>query len=164
MREETGSIFEYPGADAIVIPVNWTTKRNGDAVMGAGVALEAARRWPELPQRLGLSIHFAGGPAPQHYVMSKDGQHVVCFPTKGDWRMLADITAIKIQVPVLVRMADHFDWQTVVMPRLGCGLGQLQWDDVRAVLAPLLDDRFIVLVPPTDHTSRGDERGKERDG
>ncbi len=146
MRQERGDLFTYP-CDALVIPVNWTTKRNGDAVMGAGVALQAAKRWPELPRHLGMSIHVAGGPAPEHYVMSKDGVHVVCFPTKGDWRMLADVAAIKIQAPVLVRMADRFDWQTIALPRLGCGLGGLRWEDVEPVLAPILDERFVVLTP-----------------
>jgi O-acetyl-ADP-ribose deacetylase (regulator of RNase III) len=144
VREAVGDLFTHP-ADAIVIPVNWTTKRNGDAVMGAGVAKQAAERWPELPQRLGMAIHFAAGPAPQRFVMSSDGQHVVCFPTKGDWRQPSTIEAIEFGSVALVRLAEYWGWKTVTLPRLGCGLGKLDWDDVRPVLAKHLDDRFIVL-------------------
>lgn len=148
MRTATGDLWTYP-AQAIVIPINWRTKKNGEAVMGAGVAKQAAQRWPWLPRHLGLEI--AASKAPKFCIdltarMESDGPVILSVPTKRDWRDPADLGLIALAPAFLVTMADHYDWQTVALPRLGCGLGQLRWEDVRPVLAPILDDRFVVVT------------------
>ena len=40
----------------------------------------------------------------------------------------------------------HLD--KVYMARPGCGNGQLKWEDVKPLIAPILDDRFIVVERP----------------
>ena len=148
MREVTGDLWTYP-SDALVIPTNTTLRKSGDAVMGAGVAKQAAVRYPELPQRLGMSLRYAAGAAPEHFVMSADGRHIVAFPTKSDWRKPSSLSLIKLGLPVLVQMADYFGWQVVALPRLGCGRGGLEWEmQVRPLLADALDDRFVVVNHP----------------
>lgn len=143
MREVEGDLIEYP-ADAIVIPVNWTAKRNGDAVMGAGVAKQAAVRWPWLPVRLGACIGYAGGVSVRAF--PTDGLWVVAFPTKRDWRIASDMALIEGLLPSLLRLTEHYGWRTVALPRLGCGLGGLDWErQVRPALAPIFDDRFVVV-------------------
>lgn len=147
MIEATGNLFEYR-VDAVVVPVNWTTKANGEAVMGAGVAKQAAERWPWLPVRLGNLIEYAGGVSVRAFPTLPDGLWVVAFPTKGDWRKPASLDLIEGLVPSLLRMAEHYHWRTVALPRLGCGLGQLDWEtQVRPILADHLDDRFVVVTP-----------------
>ncbi len=98
MREVMGDLWTVE-ADAIVIPCNWTTKRNGEAVMGAGVAKQAAERWPWLPVRLGETIQFAGGVSVRAFPTLPDGLWVVAFPTKGDWRRPSDLTLIEGLLP-----------------------------------------------------------------
>lgn len=144
MREEAGSIWDYP-ADAIVIPVNWTTKRNGDAVMGAGVAKQAAERWRGLPMLLGHWIEKAG---PHVFWDRPSGEpYIVCFPTKRDWRQPSDVQLIEDGARQLATFGEYEGWKTIALPRLGCGLGGLDWPDVRPVLAKHLDDRFVVVHP-----------------
>lgn len=137
--------------DAIVIPTNWCLNSRGHAIMGAGVARQAKQRWPDLPARLGrlmvtATTHthpcvglFAVGP--------NLTERVITFPTKHDWRKPADIDLIRRCLPELVSIADSCpSWTTVALPRLGCGLGQLDWVvQVRPLLADLLDDRFVVV-------------------
>lgn len=149
MREVEGDVFAYP-ADAIVIPTNWTTKRNGNAVMGAGVAKEAARRWPHLPALLGYWIE-KGAIGPHVFCDRPSGEpYIVCVPTKTHWRDPSDLNLIEAMArELVVRANDGMDWRTVVLPRLGCGLGGLAWEtQVRPLLATILDDRFVVLTPP----------------
>lgn len=144
MRELTGDLFSYP-ADAVCIPVNWRTKRNGDAVMGAGVAKQAAERWPELPGFLGRVIRHHE--LAVHAIRSDDGPYLVMFPTKQDWREPSSTALIERMVTQLVWFTTEYGWRTVVLPRLGCGHGGLDWSDVRPVLERHLDSRFVVLAP-----------------
>ena len=61
MREITGNIWDfYAQGKWIVITTNGNTKSNGEAIMGRGVALEAAQRLPELPQMLGQRLRAGG--------------------------------------------------------------------------------------------------------
>lgn len=146
MREHVGDLFDTP-ADALVIPINWRTKADGSAVMGAGVALQAGRRWAWLPAHWGMRIRYAAGPQ-LVTTYPADGPALIGYPTKGDWRRpsaLADIAAL---LPTLVARANTAGWRTVGLPRLGCGKGGLDWvTQVRPLLARHLDDRFVVVHP-----------------
>lgn len=152
MREEAGDLFTYP-ADAIVIPTNTTVRRDGRAVMGAGVAKQAAERWPWLALSLGNRLRRdSPRRAAMTYFEVGETLSVVCLPTKRDWRDPADLDLIRIEAGRLVACADLCRWRTVALPRLGCGLGGLDWEtDVRLILSPILDGRFVVLTPsPAD--------------
>jgi hypothetical protein len=56
MRELKGDLWKLAAElkpDAVVISTNGFVKASGHAVMGRGCALEAAKRWPDLPLLLG---------------------------------------------------------------------------------------------------------------
>lgn len=58
----------------------------------------------------------------------------------------------------MVDLVNRHDWGTVALPRIGCGLGGLSWQDcVQPMLAQHLDDRFVVLTPPTTTGAEGKE-------
>lgn len=145
MRECVGDLFVYP-ADALVIPVNWTANRNGDAVMGAGVAKQAADRRPDLPFRLGQVISdFPDDPHVCTFA-AWPGKKLITFPTKRHWRNRSDINLISSMAEQLLE--DAAGMLTIALPRLGCGRGGLSWDQVRPILERYLDDRFVALTQP----------------
>ena len=50
----------------------------------------------------------------------------------------------------LVALANKFGYREVLIPRPGSGNGKLSWeDDVKPVLAGILDDRFTLVTFPT---------------
>ena len=57
-----------------------------------------------------------------------------------------DIEIIKQSAYQLVELADSNPWNTIVLPRPGCGAGELSWEQVEPVLANILDDRFKVIT------------------
>jgi O-acetyl-ADP-ribose deacetylase (regulator of RNase III) len=127
--------------DAIkVITTNAIIKSNKTAVMGAGIAREAKDKFPGIDRTLGVMIlHFGNNP---HLIWSNPV--IFSFPTKWHWKEKADIKLIENSAKKLVQIADAFQFKSMALPRPGCGNGGLEWEDVKLVLEPILDDRFII--------------------
>lgn len=142
MIEVFGDLWTYP-ADAICITTNGTVKKNGEVVMGKGCAYEATKRIPKIALKLGSLIGHKGN---QVYVVNNDEPWLISFPVKHNWWETADIELIEKSACELVSWTNFYGWDSVVLPRPGCGNGKLAWDDVKGVIAPILDDRFKVIT------------------
>lgn len=144
MIELTGDIWTEPGVDAIVITTNGVVKNDGCAVMGRGVARQAAMRYPWLPARLGTCLTAVGNRV-FIYDTPGDDAPIITFPVKDRWWERADLGLILKSCRGLAGLVDSRGLRKVVMPRPGCGNGGLDWGDVRKVVGPRLDDRFVVV-------------------
>ena len=144
MREVTGNLWTFP-ADVRVITTNGAVKKDGGCVMGRGCALEAKTRYPGIDKVLGQHIRLKGNIVSILREDDADGDTIVSFPVKHHWREEADPKLIEVSARTLSGYADLHGWRVIVMPRPGCGNGRLRWDDVRALLAPILDDRFHII-------------------
>ena len=140
MQYKTGDIWDLAKDGWIVVTTNTEVKKNGRAVMGAGIAKEAAIRFPNLPKDLGNHIQLRGD---MLYVKFP----VICFPTKHDWRESSKLEWIEKGCKELSCL--DLDGP-IYLPRLGCGLGGLNWErEVRPVVDSLLEgDRFILVSQP----------------
>lgn len=136
-------------ADARVITTNGETRKDGRAVMGAGVAKTAVERYAGLDVMLGAAIRRSGNRVYSFFCAIDGGvggtDTVITFPTKHHWRDGSDLELIETSCKQLVDLADMHDrWLRIVMPRPGCGRGGLSYSDVRPILERHLDDRFHV--------------------
>lgn len=146
MRERRGDIWSLIGiANAICVTTNGILKPDGSLIMGAGIALQAARKFPGIDQRLGAKVKEKGNIP--HTGAIKEGTAIVSFPTKYDWKDDSSLFLILSSVKYLVKMAEKYNWAYVAMPRPGCGLGNLNWDEVKKVIEPMLDYRFVICTP-----------------
>lgn len=143
MLEEYGDLWALP-ADARCITTNGSLRVGGLAVMGRGCAQEALERWPCLAILLGRLIRERGIGV---YFLYRDAKlgYLINFPVKYDWRQAANMLLIEHSCKELMALIDRRQFQRVLLPRPGCGAGGLQWEDVRSVIAPLLDNRVAVL-------------------
>jgi hypothetical protein len=146
MKEVTGSLWVFP-ADIRVITTNGFTKKNGEAVMGRGCALEAAKRYPDFPKLLGEMLRKVGN-IPHNFYFSERSEEIWTFPVKHAWYEKADLRLIEASAKYFADYFSHPEHADtrIVIPRPGCGNGQLRWEDVKPVLEPLLDDRFHVIT------------------
>lgn len=138
MREARGDMWALP-ADVRAVTTNGIVKSNGAAVMGRGVALQAQAHFHGCDLVLGQLLQEGGNHV---HVLCED---LVSFPVKHHWRDPADPELIRRSAHELVALTDAHGWQRVVVPRPGCGAGQLHWSEVRAIIAPIFDDRFVVV-------------------
>lgn len=142
MKEIVGNIFDVE-CDAICVTTNSIVKANGELVMGAGLAKQFADRYTSLPNDLGVCVYRNGN----HVYGFQYSKTVISFPTKHHWKDPSDLVLIAQSARELVQCADDNNLQKIVLPRPGCGLGQLTWAQVKPVLEPILDDRFYIITP-----------------
>lgn len=126
----TGSVW-------VVVPTNGVTAPNGHAVMGKGVAKDAAARFRGLTRALGTQLLLNGNhvyPFPEYRIFT--------FPTKNDWREPSSIELIRQSTEELSKLSFGL---LVALPHVGCGEGGLNWNSVYPVLSEILDDRFLAV-------------------
>lgn len=122
--EKIGSIFDSK-ADCIVNPVNCV------GVMGGGLALDFKRLYPDMFSRYKLlcaSNELRIGSVAFWYP-SDEASHVVClFPTKDHWRNPSTVAYIEASLRAFVEFAPLANITSVAFPKVGCGLGGLDYD------------------------------------
>ncbi len=169
MLDLTGvDLFEVD-ADAVCISTNGFVTSHGNAVMGRGCAKELADLFPDTPRILGTMIKRHGNIVQTIKVV--DGTSVVAFPVKHvsgictgnnvvegakfrypkgctvpGFHLKASMELIVQSAHQLKQLADLNGWKSVVLPRVGCGAGELSWLVVKPMLDAILDNRFIAVT------------------
>lgn len=131
--EEVADIFES-GAQTLVCPVNTM------GVMGAGLALVFKIRFPGLLK--------AYKKACRDGVFQKEGifvydysptRKILCFPTKRHWAHPSKLIWIDQGLRVIAKDFGKYGITSLAIPAIGCGKGQLKWEDVSPLIDQYLD-------------------------
>ena len=141
MKELTGDIWDYyDKGNWVVITTNGFVKKNGEAVMGRGVAQQAKQRYPDLPKRLGDCLRALG-----NHVTLQPSCGLLTFPVKHNWWEKADLELIEQSCKELRDMASVLK-PLIYLVRPGCSNGKRDWlTEVKPILEKYLDDRFVVV-------------------
>jgi len=144
MLEIIGNLWDYAYKEnfRICITTNGFVKSNGECVMGRGCALEAKERYPQLPKLLGNSITAYGNKLNLIYLPDT---FLVSFPVKHHWKEQADINLIKKSAESLNWLSTIHPHLTFILPKPGCGNGSLNWNNVKKVIEPILNDKIIII-------------------
>jgi len=141
MREIKADLFNYQIENLKIlrcITTNGILMSTGELVMGAGIALLAKKRFPELPRILGPLVQTGGNHV---YILPNLG--LASFPTKHHWKDNSDLKLIEQSCKELIEV-DR-DWDYVLLPRVGTGNGKLQWSEVKRILINYLDsERYLI--------------------
>ncbi len=149
MIEVEGDFWKIE-ADLRCITTNGAIRANGNAIMGAGIALQARIKHPDIERCLGMLIQRYGNRV--HYIE----HNLVSFPTKFHWKDRSNLDLIRQSARELVELLTHPPFsrcKRVLLTRPGCGNGGLDWPEVKPAIAPLLDSRFIIVTPPSEGRS-----------
>ena len=119
-----GNIFDSP-LQTITNPINCA------GAMGAGLALQFKRRFPEM---FGDYVRrcAAGLVKPGEPYLWRGERRILNFPTKRHWRDPSDIRFVADGLAYLTGAGREIT--SLAVPALGCGLGGLAWEDVLPVL------------------------------
>jgi hypothetical protein len=142
MKEIDGNLWGLLNRDSkssIVITTNGVIKKNGCAVMGAGLALSASIRFPQLPYELGKRLRQTGNKV---YYFSE--YRLYTLPTKRHFKDKSELEFVLDGCRQLKELSPPE--QIVYLPKIGCGLGQLEWNNIKLFISEILtEDKFIVV-------------------
>jgi len=143
MKRRQGDMWEDVQADAVCVTTNGIVGKGGRAIMGAGVALQARKRYRNLPRVLGSRLSCYGNHV--FLLRKREGEPcIVSLPTKEHWKDPSSLELIDRSCRQLRNMTDDKGWKRVCVPRPGCNNGGLDWKDVRPILRRYFDSRFVV--------------------
>lgn len=142
-----GDLFESP-AQTLVNTVNTV------GVMGKGIAKQFKAFFPDMfTQYRGLCERgeFRIG---QLWLYKTAHKWILNFPTKTDWRQPSRVDYIESGLKKLVASAGELGIHSIAFPALGCGNGELSWDNIvrpmmEKYLSPLPIDVFIYPHRPS---------------
>lgn len=124
--------------EAIVNPVNCV------GVMGAGLALDVRSRFPlcfAAYRREYLARRLAVGKVlPFRQRDSDQPRWILNLPTKFHWRDKSKLDIINLGLQDLAKVISTRAIRSIAIPKLGCGLGGLHWEDVRPLILDALRD------------------------
>jgi O-acetyl-ADP-ribose deacetylase (regulator of RNase III) len=139
-----GNIFES-SAQVITNTVNCV------GVMGAGLALEFKNKFPTMFDGYKIRCQKKEVTPGVPYLWENDSAQILNFPTKRHWKESSLIGDIEDGLKYLAANYQKMGLQSMALPPLGCGLGGLDWQDVKPLvekyLGPLPDLEVYVYEP-----------------
>jgi O-acetyl-ADP-ribose deacetylase (regulator of RNase III) len=123
-------------AEALVNTVNCV------GIMGRGVALQFKKAFPANFKAYELACKADQVQPGKMFVHDLNHLHsprfVINFPTKRHWKSKSRIEDIQSGLTDLITVIQQQHIRSIAIPPLGCGLGGLNWEDVK----PLITDAF----------------------
>ncbi len=138
IKLQQGDIL-HADAEALVNTVNCV------GIMGRGIALQFRKEFPENYKAYKAACDRGELQPGKMLVYDLNRlQHprfIINFPTKRHWRGKSSIEYVKAGLKALVEEVRRRQIQSIAIPPLGCGLGGLDWNEVR----PLIEEAFQSL-------------------
>jgi O-acetyl-ADP-ribose deacetylase (regulator of RNase III) len=128
---------------------------NTEGVMGKGIALQFAKKFPEMAETYRQACK-TGGVRPGHmHVYERNDmlnpRYIINFPTKRHWRSPSRMEDIETGLASLVEEIRKRGIRSIAVPPLGCGNGGLDWREVQPRIERALRTLSgvkVLLYPP----------------
>ncbi|MDP9035350.1 MAG: macro domain-containing protein [Myxococcota bacterium] len=119
---------------------------NCAGAMGAGIAIEFKRRWPRMFEEYAARCADGRFRLGDVFVWSEAGQTIFNLGTQEHWRKKAQIPALTKSLVKMLELASHAGIDRVGLPRIGAGLGGLDWTRVKKVITEAGKDSPVTMV------------------
>ena len=122
-------------------------------VMGRGIALEFKNKFPKNFTQYANACRKGTIKPGLMNIFRENGLVIVNFPTKRHWRDPSRLDDVEAGLKSFVyEMSTRIDLQgcNVAMPKLGCGLGGLDWETVGPMIFEYCDglDQNVLVFGP----------------
>ncbi len=123
----TGNILTS-AAQVISNPINCV------GVMGAGLALEFKNNFPDMYADYSIRCSDKKVVIGQPYLWESNDKQILNFPTKRHFKDKSLLGDIDAGLAYLASNYEDMGITSIALPALGCGLGGLNWSDVKLLI------------------------------
>lgn len=110
-------------------------------VMGKGLALAFKKTFPELIGAYAQACEIGHLKIGRPWIWKiNDVRQVLCFPTKTHWKKPSTYEYIELGLLGVVQLHSQGEIHSLAIPPLGCGLGGLEWTEVKPLIEKYLSD------------------------
>jgi O-acetyl-ADP-ribose deacetylase (regulator of RNase III) len=114
--------------------------------MGAGIAIEFKRRWPAMYEEYAARCADGRFKLGEVFVWTDGPTTVFNLATQEHWKKKAQLPALAASLRKMVELAAHAGIPNVGLPRIGAGLGGLDWMRVKRVLGEVGAETPVTLT------------------
>jgi O-acetyl-ADP-ribose deacetylase (regulator of RNase III) len=133
-------------------------------IMGRGIALQVKNAFPENFKEYSRACRLHEL-EPGRMLVHETGsltnpRYIINFPTKRHWKGRSRLADIESGLAALVSEVRLRGIQSIALPPLGCGLGGLQWTEVKPRIVDAFEDLptiRVVVFEPTGAPARSSE-------
>ena len=135
-----GDLFNTPGIRAFAQGCNCA------GAMDAGVAAQFKKRWPRMFEEYAARCADGRFHLGDVAVWSEDEVAVYSLAIQEHWKKKAQLAALARGLRRMVSLAEHAGLERVGLPRIGAGLGGLDWPRVKSALEEVGAETRVTLV------------------
>ena len=122
-----------------------TNPVNCEGVMGKGLAKVFKERWPSMYKEYQNACASGDLRIGKPILWKGPDKWVVNFPTKESWHHPSKIEYIEQGLWALASNLKEWGIASLALPALGCGLGGLEWAEVKKRIMSLLGNESIPI-------------------
>lgn len=138
--EEKHDLFEVDEDYALVHCISL------DCRMGAGIALEFDKRFPLMKPRLIEYINITKLNYPTCIGYNGYSRTLINLITKEHYYDKPTLNTLKDSLMSLKINCKKSNIYKLAMPKIGCGLDKLNWDDVKKIIEEVFNDLDIEIL------------------
>lgn len=150
IKYKTGNILNET-TEAVINTVNCV------GIMGRGIALQFKKMYPDNFKEYAKACK-KGEVVPGKMFIYKNNalfnpKYIINFPTKRHWKGKSNIKDIENGLAALKNDIENLALKSIAIPPLGCGLGGLEWNDVKYLIIEKLgglEDVEIIIYEPNN--------------
>jgi O-acetyl-ADP-ribose deacetylase (regulator of RNase III) len=119
---------------------------NSAGAMGAGIAIEFKRRFPRMFDEYAARCADGRFGLGDVFMWSEGDETVYNLGTQEHWRKKAQLPALAKSLRKMVELAENAGVERIGLPRIGAGLGGLDWMRVKRVLEEVGKETKVSLI------------------
>ncbi|ATL48191.1 phosphatase [Chitinophaga caeni] len=135
-----GDLFNTPNLKALAHGCNCK------GAMGKGIAVEFKNRFPEMYKEYKSLCTIGDFVLGSVFIYRADPFIIFNLGTQQSWRTKAELPAIRESLKKMLSAAEQYGIAEIGLPRIGAGLGGLNWGDVKEVIEDVCELSKINIV------------------
>jgi O-acetyl-ADP-ribose deacetylase (regulator of RNase III) len=135
-----GDLFNYDGL------YSYAHGCNCKGAMGKGIALEFKKRFPEMYKEYKILCEKKEFKLGDVFMYNSFPYCIFNLATQESWTTKAKLSSIEESLSKMLILGEENNVKKIGLPRIGSGLGGLNWEDVKSIIIKVCRNSEIDII------------------